>query len=194
MLPYRVPELLPEDTSINITTPLHPQATYLSILILSGLFGATNKWAQERHVRTHRLLQWDKGKGIGVSPEEQPGLAVSGGSVIGDREDREKSSQTNPSEGCLIVTEFPAGVTLKNHPQEESWDVRKTFSGSICRGELRLAECVLRDPAWAFPGGILLHFYYSDGRINLFSIFLSPAQLHIICCCVARGTNGFKPK
>lgn len=49
------------------------------------------------------------------------------------------------------------------------------------------AECVLRDPAWAFPSGILLHFYYSDGRINLFSIFLSPSQLHIIYCCVARG-------
>ena len=32
----------------------------------------------------------------------------------------EKPSQTNPSEACLIVTEFPAGVTLKNHPQEES--------------------------------------------------------------------------
>lgn len=52
------------------------------------------------------------------------------------------------------------------------------------------AECVLRDPGWAFPSGILLHFYYSDGRINLFSIFLSPAQLHIIYCCVARGGWG----
>lgn len=145
MLPYKVPELLPEDTSINITTPLHPQATYLSILILSGLFGATNKWAQERHVKTHLLLQWDKGKGIGVSPEEKPGLGVSGGSVTGDREDREKSSQTNPSEGCLIVTEFPAGVTLKKTTHRkraemfgkhladqyagESWD-----SPSVCSG------------------------------------------------------------
>lgn len=50
----------------------------------------------------------------------------------------ERASQTNPSEACLIVAEFPVGVTLKKHPQEESWDVRKTFSGSICWGELRL--------------------------------------------------------
>lgn len=53
-------------------------------------------------------------------PEEQPSLGVSGGSVSADREGGEKSSQTNPSEACLIVTEFPVGVTLKNHPQEES--------------------------------------------------------------------------
>lgn len=38
----------------------------------------------------------------------------------------------------MFVAEFPVGVTLKKHPQEESWDVRKTFSGSIGWGELRL--------------------------------------------------------
>lgn len=54
-------------------------------------------------------------------PEEEPSLGVSGDSVSGDRKGGvEKSSQTNLSEACLIVTEFPAGVTLKNHPQEES--------------------------------------------------------------------------
>lgn len=46
---------------------------------------------------------------------------------------------------------------------------------------------MLRDPAEAFPVGILLHFYYSDSRIDLFSIFLSPAQLPMIYCCVGRG-------
>lgn len=47
-------------------------------------------------------------------------------------------------------------------------------------------ECVLRDSAWDSPAGILLHFYCSDSWINLFSIFLSSAQLHIIYCCVGR--------
>lgn len=60
----------------------------------------------------HLLLQRNKGEGRCL-PEEQPGIGVSGGSVSGDREDREKSSQTNPLEACKIVTEFPAGVTLK---------------------------------------------------------------------------------
>lgn len=49
------------------------------------------------------------------------------------------------------------------------------------------ARRALRDPAGASPGGVLLHFYYSDSRINLFSIFLSPAKLHIIYCSVGWG-------
>lgn len=53
----------------------------------------------------------------------------------------------------LIVTDFPHGRTLKKHPQEESWDVRKTFSGSIRRGE---SVCSGTE---GFPVGILLHFY-----------------------------------
>ncbi len=53
----------------------------------------------------------------------------------------------------LIVTDFPQGRTFKKHPQEESWDVRKTFSGSIRRGE---SVCSGTE---AFPVGIRLHFY-----------------------------------
>lgn len=60
------------------------------------------------------------GERIGSPPEEQPRLGVSGGSGSGDREGGEKPRQTNPSEACLIVTEFPADMTLKNYPQEES--------------------------------------------------------------------------
>lgn len=71
------------------------------------------------------------------------------------------------------------GKHLVDQYARESWD---------CCG------CVLRDLAWAFPSGILLHFYYSKAGINLFSIFLSPTQLHIIYCCVDRGgrTRGWE--
>lgn len=54
-----------------------------------------------------------KKKTLQVSPPETLG---SQGGVGG----QEKASQTNPSEACLIVAEFPVGVTLKKHPQEES--------------------------------------------------------------------------
>lgn len=80
----RVPERLPEDAWINITPPLHPQATYLSLFILSR---ATNKWERERQVRARPLMQWGKGRRDRcLPPEEQPSLWVSGDWVSGQRE------------------------------------------------------------------------------------------------------------
>ena len=55
------------------------------------------------------------GKTAGVSPRTA-GQPWGGGGGGGGA----KGSQTNPSEACLIVAEFPVGVTLKKHPQEES--------------------------------------------------------------------------
>lgn len=128
-VPLQSLELLPKEASINITPPLHPRAAYLSLFIISSgpffFFTATDEWVRDRPVCRAGLV------GKVSPPEQQASLGVSGWGG-------EKNGQTKPSEACLIVAEFPVGVTLKKHPQEESWDVRKTFSGSICWGELRL--------------------------------------------------------
>lgn len=81
---------------------------------------------RERQVRTHltNSMGYERRDTVGAPPEEQPSLRVSEGRVSGEREEEGGGGglpgQTNPSEACLIVTEFPAGVTLKNHPQEEN--------------------------------------------------------------------------
>lgn len=85
---------------------------------------------------------------------------------------------------CLIVTEFPAGMTLKNYPQEESRDVRKTFSGSICCGELRLCRVCAQGPGlrlskWNTVTFLLLR--RQDQPIQHISVPSSTAQYLLLC-------------
>lgn len=66
-------------------------------------------------MKTHLLMWWGKGEGIGVSPGR--GAKPQGLRGLGQRGEGggNRKIQTNPSEACLIVTEFPGGMTFKKN-------------------------------------------------------------------------------
>lgn len=189
--PQRVSELLPEEAWINITPPLHPPSHISFIIHFIWPFWSIQQVSKRETGDNASTNALGKGEGIGVSPEEQPSLWVSGDSVSGDV-GGEKPGQTNPSEACLIVTEFPAGMTLKNHPQEESWDVRKTFSGSICLGELRLCRVCAQGPGPSLSRqntATFLILRRQDQPIQHISVPSSTAH-YLLLCSSERGGGG----
>jgi len=75
--------------------------------------------------------------------DQQLCLGVSGGSVRAMGGEGEKPNRTNLLEACLIVTEFPAGVTLKKSSTgRELRCSEKNIEWINMRGR---ARCVLRD-------------------------------------------------
>ena len=87
--------------------------------------------------------------------------------------------QSTPLAACLIVTEFPAGVTLKNIRRKRAEMFGKHLADQYSGASCDRPDCVLRDPAKSVPVRERLLFEHTDSRIDLIGILLATARQRI---------------
>lgn len=193
----RVCELLPEEASINITPAPHPRATYLSLFIWSGPFGACLQVSKTVACEnTSASAANAEGEGIGVSPSKKiknkkfSGLAPGSQELWGLR-----GIQADESIGsafnCHWIPCWPGFQKNRerererergNLPQEASWDVRKTFSGSICQGELRPCRVCVQGPGLSLSKQNTVTFLLLRRKESSYSAYFCP-QRHLWILC-----------